>query len=41
MNKNKDCEMTPERAEKIKELLKKLFEDQYKCKLAPVNTKAS
>lgn len=35
----KDSELTPERAEKVKELLIKLFEDQYQCKLVPVTSK--
>lgn len=39
MNKNKDSELTPERAEKIKKLLIKLYEDQYQCKLVPVTSK--
>ena len=36
MKENKDSEMTPERAEIIKKLLIKLYEDQYQCKLIPV-----
>ena len=35
----KDSELTPERAEKVKELLIKLYEDQYQCKLVPVASK--
>ena len=35
----KDSELTPERAEKVKELLIKLYEDQYQCKLVPVTSK--
>ena len=35
----KDSEVTPERAEKMKELLIKLYEDQYQCKLVPVTSK--
>ena len=35
----KDSELTPERAEKVKELLIKLYEDQYQCKLVPVDSK--
>ena len=31
--------VTPERAEKVKELLIKLYEDQYQCKLVPVTSK--
>lgn len=36
MEESKDSELTPERAEKVKKLLIKLFEDQYQCKLVPV-----
>ena len=36
MKESKDSELTPERAEKVKELLIKLFEDQYQCKLVPI-----
>lgn len=32
-----DMEVTPERQEKIKQLLISLIEDQYKVKLTPVN----
>lgn len=35
----KDSEVTPERAAKMKELLIKLYEDQYQCKLVPVTSK--
>ena len=35
----KDSELTPERAEKVKELLIKLYEDQYQCKLVQVTSK--
>lgn len=33
MEKEKDMEITPERARKIEDLLIKLYEDQYQCKL--------
>lgn len=39
MKEKKNSELTPERAEKVKELLIKLFEDQYQCKLVPVTSK--
>lgn len=32
----KNSEVTPERADTIKKLLIKLYEDQYQCKLVPV-----
>ena len=35
----KNSEVTAERAEKMKELLIKLYEDQYQCKLVPVTSK--
>ena len=35
----KDSEVTLERAEIIKKLLIKLYEDQYQCKLVPVTSK--
>lgn len=39
MEKSKDSEMTLERAEKIKELLIKLYEDQYQCRLVRISSK--
>lgn len=39
MEKSKDSEVTSERAEKIEELLIKLYEDQYKCRLVRVSSK--
>ena len=33
MEEKRDMELTPERAKKIEELLIKLYEDQYQCKL--------
>ena len=35
----KDSEVTHERADKIKKLLIKLYEDQYQCKLVQVTSK--
>lgn len=39
MEKLKDSEMTPERAKQIGELLKKLYEDQYQCRLVRISSK--
>lgn len=36
MEQQFDMEVTEERQEKIKEILKDLYEDQYKCKLVRV-----
>ncbi len=33
MEERNDMELTPERARRIEELLIKLYEDQYQCKL--------
>lgn len=33
MEENNDMELTPERARRIEELLIRLYEDQYQCKL--------
>ena len=33
VEEKRDMELTPERAKKIEELLIKLYEDQYQCKL--------
>lgn len=33
MEEKKDMELTPERASRIEELLIRLYEDQYQCKL--------
>ena len=33
MEENNDMELTPERASRIEELLIRLYEDQYQCKL--------
>jgi len=38
---NKDMEVTPERARIIEEILIKLYEDQYQCKIVRVNEEAS
>lgn len=39
MEEIKDSEMTPERAKKIGETLKKLYEDQYQCRLVQITSK--
>lgn len=39
MEQQYDMEVTEERAEKIKNILKNLYEDQYGCKLVRVKDK--
>lgn len=39
MEQKNDMEVTEERARKIKNILKELFEDQYDCKLVLVTDK--
>ncbi len=36
MEQQFDMEVTEERAKKIQNILKELYEDQYDCKLVPV-----
>ncbi|MCI8430475.1 MAG: hypothetical protein HFI16_09550 [Lachnospiraceae bacterium] len=39
MNHNSDMEVTEERARKIENILKELYEDQYDCELIRVTKK--
>ena len=39
MEKHKDVEITPERAKKIEDVLIRLYEDQYQCKIVRTSVK--